>query len=73
MARRKMAKAAMPMEIGMKTIVSFSVALLIACGSFGIVMITKPPISVALPISSIDTYALTLKSDPAMAESYDCN
>ncbi|KQP91563.1 hypothetical protein ASF57_23115 [Methylobacterium sp. Leaf117] len=73
MAIYQMAEADMPMEIAMKTIVSFSVALLIACGAFGIVMITKPPVSVALPISSIDTYALTLKSDPAMAESYDCN
>jgi hypothetical protein len=36
-------------------------------------MITKPPVSVALPISSIDTHALTLKADPAMAESYECS
>jgi hypothetical protein len=57
----------------MKTIVSFGIAMFIASAAFGIVMITRPPVSVALPISSIDTYALTLKSDPAMAETYDCN
>jgi hypothetical protein len=61
------------MEIGMKTIVSLGAAMLVATVAFGITMITKPPVSVALPISSIDTHALTLKADPAMAESYECN
>jgi len=61
------------METEMKRAISFSVALLIAVASFGITMLTKPPISVAKSLPGVDTYALTLKADPAMGQEYDCN
>lgn len=55
----------------MKKIATLAAALTIAVTAFGITMLMKPPASIAQPISSIDTYALTLKADPAMGESYD--
>jgi hypothetical protein len=57
----------------MKTIITFGLAFIVAAAAFGITMLTKPPVSVAKPIATVDTYALTLKANPAMAEAYDCN
>lgn len=57
----------------MRTIISFVAALFIATAAFSIIMLAKPPVSVAKTVATIDTYALTLKANPALVESYDCN
>lgn len=57
--------------LNMRKIATLAAALTIAATAFGITMLMTPPASIAQPISSIDTYALTLKANPAMGENYD--
>lgn len=56
----------------MRSLMTLAVAFAVATAAFTITMLTKPPVSEARIISSIDTYALTLSAHPADAQSYDC-
>lgn len=56
----------------MRSLMTFAVAFAMAAAAFGVTMLTKPPVSEARVISTIDTRALTLGAHPADALAYDC-
>ena len=62
----------MPMEARMRLLTTLAAAFVIATAAFAITMLTRPPVSQARAISTIDTYALTLGANPADAQSYEC-
>ncbi|MBY0257533.1 hypothetical protein [Methylobacterium sp.] len=57
----------------MRSLTTLGIACAMAAAAFGITMLTKPPVSQARAISSIDTYALTLSARPLDGQNYDCN
>ncbi len=54
----------------MRVVTAFAAAFGLASTAFVITMLTKPPVSEARAISTIDTYALTLSSPVSTGETY---
>ncbi|GJD97221.1 hypothetical protein [Methylobacterium iners] len=54
----------------MRVVTAFAAAFGLASTAFVITMLTKPPVSEARAISTIDTYALTLSSPVSTGEAY---
>jgi hypothetical protein len=61
------------MEDSMRVITTFGIAFAVAAGAFAFIILTKPPISEAGPVTSIDTYAITINSKVDPGQEYDCN
>lgn len=57
----------------MKRASTFAAAFVLAAAAFTITMLTRPPVSEARPVSSIDTYTLTINAAPDGETGYDAN
>ena len=57
----------------MRVITTFGIAFAVATGAFAFTILTKPPISNAGPVTSIDTYTITINSKLEPGKEYDCN
>ncbi|MBB2964652.1 hypothetical protein [Methylobacterium sp. R2-1] len=57
----------------MKKASTFAAAFALAAAAFTITMLTKPPVTEARPIASIDTYTLTINAAPQEEAAFDAN
>lgn len=57
----------------MKKVTTFAAAFILATAAFAITMLTRPPVSEARPVTSIDTYALTIGAAPRGEAAFDAN
>jgi len=60
-------------EACMRKAFTFAAAFALAAAAFTITMLTAPPVTEARPVSSIDTYSLTVNAAPQEDAAFDAN